>query len=35
MLIDTRAIDFTLTDAILRHVEYRVESALGRLPGAC
>jgi ribosomal subunit interface protein len=29
MLVDTRAIDFALTDAILRHVEHRVESALG------
>ena len=29
MFIDTRAIDFPLTDAILRHVESRVESALG------
>jgi len=29
MLIDTRAIDFPLTGAILRHVEYRVASALG------
>ena len=31
MLIDTRAMDFRLTDAILRHVEYRVETALGPL----
>jgi putative sigma-54 modulation protein len=31
MLIDTRAIDFTLTDAIRRHVEARVEAALGPL----
>ena len=31
MLIDTRAMDFGLTDAILRHVEYRVETALGPL----
>jgi putative sigma-54 modulation protein len=30
MFIDTRAIGFSLTDAILRHVETRVESALGR-----
>ena len=29
MLIDTRAIGFPLTGAILRHVESRVESALG------
>ena len=29
MLIDTRAIGFTLTDAILRHVEARLEVALG------
>ena len=29
MFIDTRAIDFPMTDAILRHVESRVESALG------
>lgn len=29
MFIETRAIDFLLTDAILRHVESRVESALG------
>lgn len=29
MFIDTRAIGFPLTDAILRHVESRVESALG------
>ena len=29
MLIDTRAIDFALTDAIQRHVESRVEAALG------
>ncbi len=29
MLIDTRAIGFALTDAILRHVEARVETALG------
>lgn len=29
MFIDTRAIGFALTDAIHRHVEYRVESALG------
>ena len=29
MFIDTRAIDFPITDAILRHVESRVESALG------
>jgi ribosome hibernation promoting factor len=29
MLIDTRAIGFALTDAILRHVEARVEAALG------
>jgi ribosome-associated translation inhibitor RaiA len=29
VFIDTRAIDFPLTDAILRHVESRVESALG------
>ena len=29
MLIDTRPIGFPLTAAILRHVEYRVESALG------
>ena len=31
MLIDTRTMGFTLTDAILRHVEARVESALGPL----
>jgi putative sigma-54 modulation protein len=29
MLIDTRAMGFALTDAIQRHVESRVESALG------
>ena len=29
MIIDTRAIGFSLTDPIQRHVEYRVESALG------
>ena len=29
MLIDTRAMGFALTDAILSHVEARVESALG------
>src|SRR5690349_14966393 len=29
MLIETRAMGFALTDAILRHVETRVESALG------
>ena len=29
MLIETRAVDFPLTDAIRRHVESRVESALG------
>jgi ribosomal subunit interface protein len=29
VFIDTRAIDFPLTDAIQRHVEARVESALG------
>ena len=29
MFIDTRAIGFPLTDAILRHVESRLESALG------
>lgn len=29
MLINTRAMGFALTDAILRHVEARVESALG------
>ena len=29
MLIDTRTMGFTLTDAILRHVEARVGSALG------
>ena len=29
MLIDTRAIGFALTVAILRHVEARVEAALG------
>jgi putative sigma-54 modulation protein len=29
MLIDTRAMGFTLTDAIVRHVEGRFESALG------
>lgn len=29
MLIHTRAIGFPLTDAILRHVESRVEAALG------
>ena len=29
MLIDTRAIGFAMTDAILAHVEARVESALG------
>jgi len=34
MFIDTRAIDFPLTAAILRHVEFRVESALGPLAQA-
>jgi ribosome-associated translation inhibitor RaiA len=34
MLIDTRAIDFPMTGAILRHVEHRVESALGPLARA-
>ena len=29
MLVETRAIGFSVTDAILRHVEARVESALG------
>ena len=29
MSIDTRAIGFALTDAIVRHVEARLESALG------
>lgn len=29
MVIDTRALGFGLTDAILRHVERRVEAALG------
>jgi ribosomal subunit interface protein len=29
MLIDTRAMGFALTDALLRHVEARMESALG------
>ena len=29
MFIDTRAIGFPLTEAIVRHVEARVESALG------
>ena len=29
MIIDTRAIGFSLTDAIQRHVEFRVESGLG------
>ena len=29
ILIDTRAIGFPLTDAILRHVEARVDAALG------
>ena len=29
MLIDTRSMGFTLTDAIRRHVESRVEAALG------
>jgi ribosomal subunit interface protein len=29
MLIDTRGIDFPLTEAIRRHVESRVESAVG------
>ena len=29
MVIDTRAIGFALTEAILRHAEARVESALG------
>jgi ribosome-associated translation inhibitor RaiA len=33
MLIDSRAIGFTLTDAIRRHVESRVESALGPVAG--
>ena len=33
MLIDTRAIGFPLTDAIRRHVESRVESALGAVAG--
>jgi ribosome-associated translation inhibitor RaiA len=33
MLIDIRAIGFTLTDAIRRHVEARVESALGPVAG--
>jgi ribosome-associated translation inhibitor RaiA len=33
MLIDTRAIGFPLTDAIRRHVESRVESALGPVAG--
>jgi ribosome-associated translation inhibitor RaiA len=33
MLIDTRAIGFPLTDAIHRHVESRVESALGPVAG--
>jgi ribosomal subunit interface protein len=31
MIIDIRAIGFTLTDAIVRHAEARVESALGAL----
>ncbi len=31
MLIDVRAIGFPMTDAIQRHAEYRVESALGSL----
>ena len=31
MLIDTRAIGFSLTDALQRYVEYRVELALGPL----
>jgi ribosome-associated translation inhibitor RaiA len=29
MIIDTRAIGFSLTDAIQRHVEFKVESGLG------
>jgi ribosomal subunit interface protein len=29
MFIDTRAIGFAMTDAILRHVETRIETALG------
>jgi ribosome-associated translation inhibitor RaiA len=33
MLIETRAIGFPLTDAIRRHVEARVESALGPVAG--
>jgi ribosome-associated translation inhibitor RaiA len=33
MIIDTRAIGFGLTEAILRHVESRVESALGFAAG--
>ena len=33
MLIDTRAIGFPLTDAIRRHVESRVEAALGAVAG--
>jgi ribosomal subunit interface protein len=33
MLIDTRTMGFTLTDAIRRHVEARVESALGAFAG--
>jgi ribosome-associated translation inhibitor RaiA len=33
MLIDTRAIGFPLTDAIQRHIESRVESALAPVNG--
>jgi ribosome-associated translation inhibitor RaiA len=33
MLIDTRAIGFSLTDAIRGHVESRVETALGPIAG--
>lgn len=29
MLIDTRAIGFSLTDSIVRHVDARIETALG------
>jgi ribosomal subunit interface protein len=34
MLIDTRTIGFPLTDAILRHVEARFETALGPFAGS-
>lgn len=29
MLIDTRAVGFSLTDSIIRHVDSRIETALG------